>query len=335
MPQVLTGKVSLVSNVAYAVDLPKVSMNLTKAKQTTDSIAAIYGGSDWDVLSASVGQKEGELEVSFRIEMRRASASVVFKVLIPVIAISLLSVLAGTLAANDRLLVVSVSVLAGSTMLDPDFLGLPPGTEGVPFLMALVIGHMAINSILLIYSLYIENGNFVQFWKLKEHESRTQGVVHEIYERSFARFRALASDTSIIGDCDNQIDDSKEESKVNKLGKCSGIFKRQKVVVEDAPKDRPAPPANPDLDTSDAGQIKRLTELMWLMPMLIGNAVHGNTDNPPVPMGPMAAYDLDSADEQQDKDEAGQRFVSKAVGPAYIFVYFIIVLTYFAGGQQS
>ena len=60
-------------------------------------------------------------------------------------------------------------------MLDPDFLGLPAGTEGVPFLMALVIGHMAINAILLIYSLYIENGNFVQFWKLKEHESRTQG----------------------------------------------------------------------------------------------------------------------------------------------------------------
>ena len=58
-----------------------------------------------------------------------------------------------------------------------------------------------------------------------------------------------------------------------------------------------------NLDTSESGQIKRLTELMWLMPMLIGNAVHGNADNPPVPMGPMAAYDLDSADEQQDKDE--------------------------------
>ena len=57
------------------------------------------------------------------------------------------------------------------------------------------------------------------------------------------------------------------------------------------------------LDTSESGQIRRLAELMWLMPMLIGNAVHGNADNPPVPMGPMAAYDLDSADEQQDKDE--------------------------------
>jgi hypothetical protein len=33
---------------------------------------------------------------------------------------------------------VSPQVLAGSTMLDPDFLGLPPGTEGVPFLMAMV-----------------------------------------------------------------------------------------------------------------------------------------------------------------------------------------------------
>jgi hypothetical protein len=337
--QILTGKVSLVSNIAYAVDLPKVSMNFTQgameAKQTTDSVKAIYGGTDWEVLSATVQHKKGDLEVSFRIEMRRASASVVFKVLIPVIAISLLSVLAGTLEANDRLLVVSVSVLAGSTMLDPDFLGLPAGTEGVPFLMALVIGHMAINAILLIYSLYIENGNFVQFWKLKEHESRTQGVVFEIYERSFARFRALASDTTIIGDCDNQIEESKEESKMDKLGKCSGIFKRQKTMVEDAPKDRPAPPANPDLDTSDAGQIKRLAELMWLMPMLIGNAVHGNTDNPPVPMGPTAAYDLDSADEQQDKDEAGQRVVAKAVGPAYLFVYFIIVLSFFAGGQQS
>ena len=42
---------------------------------------------------------------------------------------------------------------------------------------------------------------------------------------------------------------------------------------------------------------------MWLMPMLIGKAVHGNTDSPPVPMGAMAAYDLDSADKQQDRDE--------------------------------
>ena len=72
---------------------------------------------------------------------------------------------------------------------------------------------------------------------------------------------------------------------------------------------------------------------MWLMPMLIGNAVHGNADNPPVPMGPMAAYDLDSADEQQDRDEAGQRVVAKSVGPAYIFVYFVIVLYYFADGK--
>lgn len=337
--QVITGKLDLVSNIAYASDIPKVSLNFTQgameALQTTDSVKAIYGGSDWEVLSATVDHKEGELEVSFRIEMRRASASVVFKVLIPIIAISLVSVLAGTLSANDRLLVVSVSVLAGSTMLDPDFLGLPAGTEGVPFLMAMVIGHMAINSILLVYSLYIENGNFVEFWKLKEHESRTQGVVHEIYERSFARYRALASDTTIIGDCDNQIEDSKEQSKVSQLGKCSGIFKRQKTMVEDAPKERPSPPANPDLDTSDAGQIKRLTELMWLMPMLIGNAVHGNADNPPVPIGPVAAYDLDSADEQQDRDEAGQRVVAKAVGPAYIFVYFVIVLVYFAGGVEK
>ena len=86
-----------------------------EAAQTTSSVAGIYGGSDWEVrhnqtqpnpnpsprprprltpiptpalppppteqvLSATVDHKEGDLEVSFRIEMRRASASVVFKV---------------------------------------------------------------------------------------------------------------------------------------------------------------------------------------------------------------------------------------------------------------
>ena len=71
---------------------------------------------------------------------------------------------------------------------------------------------------------------------------------------------------------------------------------------------------------------------MWLMPILIGNAAHGNSDDPPVPMGPMAAYDLDSTDEQQDRDEAGQRVVAQAVGPAYIFVYSVIILVYFADG---
>ena len=49
----------------------------------------------------------------------------------------------------------------------------------------------------------------------------------------------------------------------------------------------------------------------------------------------MAAYDLDSADEQEDRDEAGQRIVAKAIGPAYILVYFIIVLVYFAGGVEK
>ena len=66
-------------------------------------------------------------------------------------------------------------------------------------------------------------------------------MVHEIYERSFARFRALASDTSIIGDCDAQIEESKEESKVNALGKCSGLFKRTKV----SPNPNPNPDPNP------------------------------------------------------------------------------------------
>ena len=65
--QVITGKLNLVSNIAYATDIPKVSINFTvgamEARQTTDSVKAIYGGSDWEVLSATVDHKEGELEV--------------------------------------------------------------------------------------------------------------------------------------------------------------------------------------------------------------------------------------------------------------------------------
>ena len=46
-------------------------------------------------------------------------------------------------------------------------------------------------------------------------------------------------------------------------------------------------------------------------------------------MGPTCAYDLDSADAQQDKDELGQRVISRIIGPAYIVVYVIIVGVYF------
>jgi len=308
-----------------------------EAAQTADSIRAIYAGLDWEVLSATVTQ-EGPLELSFKIEMRRSSMSVVFKVLIPVMAISLLTILAGTLESNDRLNVISFSVLSGSSMLDPDFLGLPTGTEGVPFLMALVIGHIAINSILLVYSMYIDNGNFREFWKLKAHESRTKGVVHEIYERSFARFRALAVDPSIVGECENQVKQAKEEFKVTKVGRIEGIFKRSRTSVDKDKAGRTSPSdvgtqndsGNSDVPTSDDEAIERVAELMWLMPMLIGNAVHGNADNPPLPMGPKAAYDLDSADVQQDTDEAGQKIVAKAISPAYIFAYSTIALYYFA-----
>ena len=86
---------------------------------------------------------------------------------------------------------MSISLLTGSGMLNPTFLSLPAGVQGVPFLMALVIGHMAINSILLVYSLYIQSGNFKEFWKLKFHESRTQEVVFNVYERAFKRYREV------------------------------------------------------------------------------------------------------------------------------------------------
>ena len=163
-------------------------------------------------------------------------------------------------------------------------------------------------------------------------------MVQEIYERSFARFRALAVDPSIVGECDNQVKQAKEEFKVTKVGKVEGVFKRSRTSVDEDKAGRTSPSdvgtqnesGNSDVPTSDHEAIERVAELMWLMPMLIGNAVHGNADDPPLPMGPMAAYDLDSADVQQDKDEAGQKVVAKAIGPAYIFAYSITALYYFA-----
>lgn len=84
-------------------------------------------------------------------------------------------------------------------------------------------------------------------------------------------------------------------------------------------------------DTSEAGQMKKLTELMWLMPIMVGAAVHGNADNPPaMPMAKTKAYDLDSADNQSDKDELGQRVVARIIGPTYVFVFVVIVIIYFA-----
>ena len=61
-------------------------------------------------------------------------------------------------------------------------------------------------------------------------------MVHQIYERSFARFRALASDTSIIGDCDDQIDDSKEQAEGSSVGgMVGGVFTNDMVSGKPPP----------------------------------------------------------------------------------------------------
>ena len=49
-----------------------------------------------------------------------------------------------------------------------------------------------------------------------------------------------------------------------------------------------------------------------------------------MPMAKTKAYDLDSADAQQDKDELGQRVVARIIGPTYVFVFVVIVIIYFA-----
>jgi hypothetical protein len=327
--QILKGKVNLVANIAYAVDIPKVSINFTEGGAIDGSaLDGIYGGSDWTVLSGSLKQT-GPTEIEFELEIERASGSVFFKVIIPVVAVSLLSILAGTLDAYERLMIVSVSVLVGATMLDPDFLGLPSGVEGVPFLMAVVIGHMAINSILLVYSLYIQSGNFKEFWKLKFHESRTQEVVFNVYERAFKRYRELAYDKSIIGNADDEIEASKNVSAQTMAKKMTGTIKNlfgkgTKVSPPDEKEDKDESKSGEDVSDQ-----RKLTELIWLLPILIGQNINGNLDNPCAPMGPTCAYDLDSADAQQDKDELGQRVISRIIGPAYVVVYVIIVGVYF------
>ena len=330
--QTMSGTVNLVSNIAFAADVPYVAINFTDLAFDVGTIG--LSTNDWTLLEAKVKQT-GPLTVEFTIKIQRASASVFFKVMIPYIAVVLLSILAATMDAYERLMIVSFSVLVGATMLDPDFLGLPAGVEGVPFLMACVIGHMAINGLLLIYSLYISKGNFTEFWKLKLHEGRVQEAVFNVYDRAFAKYRKLASDPNIIGGCEAEISASKEQAANTVAARIGGsmksLFGKKSKVAEGGDDAKEEEEYKVGEDTSEAGQMKKLTELMWLMPIMVGAAVHGNADNPPaMPMAKTKAYDLDSADAQSDKDELGQRVVARIIGPTYVFVFVVIVIIYFA-----
>ena len=162
--QTLTGSLMLVSNVAYEADMAKVRLvfetALSEYSPAGDDLAAIFPAPLWRPLSVELTNDtkhssancmaNPHLCVSFKVVLARQATSTMFKVLLPVLVNALIIVLSSRMASASRLKVLALSTVAAATMLNPAFLGLPDDTQGVPFVMALVIGHLAITFLMLV-----------------------------------------------------------------------------------------------------------------------------------------------------------------------------------------
>ena len=124
---------------------------------TQTYIDELYDALDWSVYDLKVkytkeAPDSGKLVVEIKIE--RNSVGPVFKCFIPIIANAGLVMVGVTLKPSGMTKVLSLSVVAGSVMLNPSWLGLPVAVEVVPFIQSAVIIHLAVCSLLLVYSLY-------------------------------------------------------------------------------------------------------------------------------------------------------------------------------------
>jgi len=152
--QTLAGSISLVDNVAYPEDRPRVKLNLTSALSSYDpkgdELSSLFDGSQWITQSVSLSQNAAShLVVDFTVEVQRSAREPIFKVMMPVLVNALLAILASRSDTETRITVIALSTLAAATMLNPPTLGLPEGLEGVPFVMSLVISHLGICFVIL------------------------------------------------------------------------------------------------------------------------------------------------------------------------------------------
>jgi len=139
------------SFISYDVANAQLHVDLPLEEDLTAVAESLYGSTDWVVYSSAVKLEEPSTLV-FELKIRRNAMATVFKSIIPMAANAILIYLSTKLAIENRLKVLSLSLIAASSMLNPQFMGLPSNVSGVPFIQSLVMIHILVSMLLLIYS---------------------------------------------------------------------------------------------------------------------------------------------------------------------------------------
>lgn len=139
------------SFIEYEASDALVNVTLPLQEQLTAVAESLYGPTNWLVYSSAVKLEDASTLV-FELKIQRNSMATVFKVIIPMGANALLLMLSTKLKIDNRLKIISLSMVVAGAMLNPAFLGLPGNVSGVPFVQSLVIIHMMVALIMLIYT---------------------------------------------------------------------------------------------------------------------------------------------------------------------------------------
>lgn len=157
--QILKARVQLLDADTFASETTFLA---ARVNATLPSMAAfsnhmfgeLYKKNDWSVYYGAVEQDpDDERVLIFVLKIARNAASTIFKVFIPAFANALVVVLTSTMNNEQRLKVLVLSLLASATMLNPSFLGLPEGVQGVPFIQSIIIIHFCVAGLLLAYTM--------------------------------------------------------------------------------------------------------------------------------------------------------------------------------------
>ena len=330
--QTLSGEFTIVNNFAesWKRSYTRVVMPNASDLVITDArlLKRLFKSSKWSVKKAEIITSDPAVEFDdplvlyFEIEMQRNARGAIFKVMFPILCLSLLTVLASTLKNDPRLKVMALALIGGASMLNPETVGLPAGYSGpMPFVQALVVAHMAISGCILIVTLFMSERDF----RLADWLEATRRAQRKAAKEEFAKINELRDElfTEALGG-----------EKVP--GYVKSVIATPPVDANGNTKVQPVYDAKDELPKSPLESPQRMGKkedlqlrVMMLLPSLIHYAVNWPGPKPGNPFDPATDYGAARNAAHSKLDRKITRFMRYAVPTTYIATWLIMYLAYF------
>jgi len=360
--QTLSGSISLVDNVAYAQDRKRVSLNFTSPpeeyKVPTARLEMLYPGSAWKATSVDLRQSPtNPVAIEFTINVQRTAMAPLFKALIPSICNALFAILASRCSANVRLKLLALSMIAATSMLQPSRLGLPEGVESVPFVMALVILHMAVVALMLLITAFLLSVGHSAEQTGNAFRKAKRGGFHSEWAPAFEAKNEIAAQLGIPRPSEpamtstqvlvnrfrpkkamqmalNRIAPEKNEP-ISYTMPDAGLEAGQATSTIENTEVNPLSPSSPTRGKPADEPLTLLTKAVIVLPSLIHHAVQSTLPAPTHPEGfGKSNYAPDWTTERERKLKALNKKVDEilyySIPPTYAFFWMILVIAYFA-----